>query len=715
MPKKKETQKKEKPEVSEVTEKERRFNFNRGRIKSFFTVQTAIITLLLIMVGSQYLQTKKIFGDFSFLEGRDTSLLTEIGHLSEDLTEVREFLRLPTRSYDVEDVGEDSDKNTDEVQIAMFRYVESLANQEKIAAASEKNKGYIEALTQNEEFLTLAEEKGVNIGEAVDSENKYSLVLASKNGGEVEFYVDKESGDLFRSSVLEEKEMDFDSVGQFVNDAKGFVEKDFAAVAEVASKIEAKKAEVAEVLLSENVVNKVDELGISIEAEPKKSDMNYVYSVLNQSGELIGEILIDFKDQSFRLVDIKQENMEVTASDLDTALVPFLEKLDTLTFIERQVVEAKAAVELTIGDKGFQLLLKDAGISIVQKAREDNIRYYYDIKDADGNVISSIVVEKSTGVINIVEPDGTNAENLLTFQPESKKKTLDIPDVVPEYSKDNLSDDSSFNVLIAGKHGNLIDTMIFAHVDEVRREVRMISIPRDLFYNGRKINAYGYFYGMPELKRALSDMTGYELDKYILIDMYAFIDVIDIVGGIDVTLEHSVIDPTYRTVDNGVVGTLHYEPGDYHLGGKESLRLARSRHTSSDFARAARQQLILEALQEKARNFGFGDADTIYEIAKVVLSKTDTDIELDEALAYYFRYQNYDIVSNNVMSSGNVLYVPPYTTVEDCQARIAVAEAAGQPTPGCMNENHAYTLLPRNNNWNVVKWYFRENFEGSGV
>ena len=202
-----------------------------------------------------------------------------------------------------------------------------------------------------------------------------------------------------------------------------------------------------------------------------------------------------------------------------------------------------------------------------------------------------------------------------------------------------------------------------------------------------------------------------EIDKYILIDMYAFIDVIDLIGGIDITLENAVIDPTYRVVDDGVEGTLHYEPGDYHLSGVEALRLARTRHTSSDFARAERQQLILKAIQSKARNFGFGDADTIYEIARSVLKQTETNIELEEAIAYFFRYQNYEITSMDVMSSGNVLYVPEYTTVEECATRKAEAEANGEDASGCDDLNHAYTLAPRDNDWNLIKWFFRENFD----
>ncbi len=266
--------------------------------------------------------------------------------------------------------------------------------------------------------------------------------------------------------------------------------------------------------------------------------------------------------------------------------------------------------------------------------------------------------------------------------------------------------------MIAGKHGSLVDTMIFVHINEKTRTIRMISIPRDLHYNGRKINALPFFYGMPELKKVLSNISGYKLDKFVLIDMYAFIDVVDLIGGIDVHLDKAVVDPSYRTVDNGVEGTLNYQPGDYHLGGKEALRIARSRKTSSDFARAERQQLILKALQKKARNFGFGNADTIYKIAKSVLAKVETDVSIKEAIALYFRYQNYKIESNSVMSSGNVLFVPPYITKEQCAALIATAQADGKPKPGCEGENHAYTLVPRDGNWNLIKWFFKKNFEG---
>jgi len=257
--------------------------------------------------------------------------------------------------------------------------------------------------------------------------------------------------------------------------------------------------------------------------------------------------------------------------------------------------------------------------------------------------------------------------------------------------------------------------MIFAHLDEKAKTVDLMSLPRDLYYNGRKINAYPSMYGMDEFKRVLSEISGYQLDKYILIDMYAFIDVIDLIGGVDVHLDDAVIDPTYKTLDNGVWGTLHYEPGDYHFNGTEALRLARTRHTSSDFARSARQQMIIQAIQKKAKNFGLGDAKTLYSIVKTILNKTETDISVAEAVQYYFKYQSFEVTSNHVLSSGNILVVPPYVTKEDCEVKMTEATTSGLTKPTCDVELQAYTLLPRDNNWDLIKWYFKENFDGDGV
>lgn len=239
-------------------------------------------------------------------------------------------------------------------------------------------------------------------------------------------------------------------------------------------------------------------------------------------------------------------------------------------------------------------------------------------------------------------------------------------------------------------------------------------MPRDLAYNGRKINSIYNYYGMDELKRTLSFITGYTIDRYILIDMYAFIEIIDIIGGIEIHLDEPVIDPTYKTFDGGQWGTLYYRAGDHHLSGKQALRLARSRHTSSDFARSERQQLLLAALQQKAQNLGFGDAIGLTKIVKSALTKTETDITLAEAISYYFRYQKYDISGGHVLSTSNVL-LSKHTGAakrleENCDS--ITPEHTQQQELCDKIKQGEYILLPRNDDWDIIRWFFHRLIEG---
>ncbi|MFC1751497.1 LCP family protein [Pseudomonadota bacterium] len=281
--------------------------------------------------------------------------------------------------------------------------------------------------------------------------------------------------------------------------------------------------------------------------------------------------------------------------------------------------------------------------------------------------------------------------------------------------------------------------MIFANINPAEGRVTLVSIPRDLQYNNRKINSIYALYGMEELKRALSFVTGYQVDKYVLIDMYAFIEVVDLIGGIDVHLDEPVIDPTYKTFDGGKWGTMYYRAGDHHLSGKQALRLARSRHTSSDFARAKRQHVLLESIRDQFEALGLKDAGKLKEMAGTVLDKTETDIGVAEAISYYFRYHNYEVSGGHVLSSGNVLHStytgtqkiidlgcdkaapPPAVTVPPVvtdslsgEGGIVPAPVASAPANPCTKvDKGAYILIPRYENWNAVRWYFRQILEGT--
>jgi len=254
--------------------------------------------------------------------------------------------------------------------------------------------------------------------------------------------------------------------------------------------------------------------------------------------------------------------------------------------------------------------------------------------------------------------------------------------------------------------------MIFANIDLEKQRVNLLSIPRDLYHQNRKINSIYAYFGMNELTRRISSISGYHVEDYVLIDMYVFSDLIDLIGGIDVTLESDLVDPTYRTVDNGRVGTLYYPAGTHHLNGPQALRVARSRYTTSDYSRAERQHLILQGIRGKITKTIKANPQKAIQLAKILTKNTETNIDIDKILSYYSRFNDFEINSGYVLSGANVLAsggipVDNQTSMfeDSCE------EVDGEEI--CKRQYQMFVTLPRDNNWGNIKWYFRSVFEGN--
>lgn len=252
--------------------------------------------------------------------------------------------------------------------------------------------------------------------------------------------------------------------------------------------------------------------------------------------------------------------------------------------------------------------------------------------------------------------------------------------------------------------------MIIAHININKGVIKLLSIPRDIYFNGRKINSAYIFYGANELKRELGIITGLNIDYYAIIDMYAFIDVVDLIGGIDVYLYEPLTDPSYKTFDQGEWGTLKYERGWHHLSGVQALRLARSRATSSDFARSDRQQELLKAIQKKLNSLNVINAGTITKMATTIISKTQTDITLKTAISYFFRFKNYAVDPVGGLNTGNILDYEHQKIDEENAEDEKCYRQIGSQVVGiqCAGKVEGQYILKPKKDWNTVRWYVRQ-------
>jgi LCP family protein required for cell wall assembly len=142
------------------------------------------------------------------------------------------------------------------------------------------------------------------------------------------------------------------------------------------------------------------------------------------------------------------------------------------------------------------------------------------------------------------------------------------------------------------------DTIILASVQPLSGEVRMLSIPRDLWvpipgYGESRINAaHAFAEGAqagsgPQLAlQTVRENFAVNVDYYVRIRLEGFADVVDALGGVQITL------PTA----NGA-----YPAGTYEMDGSQALAFVRDR-TGDDFFRMQHGQIFVLAMGKKMLN-----------------------------------------------------------------------------------------------------------------
>jgi polyisoprenyl-teichoic acid--peptidoglycan teichoic acid transferase len=188
------------------------------------------------------------------------------------------------------------------------------------------------------------------------------------------------------------------------------------------------------------------------------------------------------------------------------------------------------------------------------------------------------------------------------------------------------------------------------------------------------------------------------------VDMWAFIDVINILGGVEVTLEEALIDPTYRIRENGVWKTLHYRPGTHHLDGIAALRVARSRHTSDDFDRARRQQLVIAGIKDRFDKLGAGEVKTFYQLIQSLTAYVDTDFSPFELARLYLENRNMAVRTGGGLTTDNIL-VATYSNL--------LGTDKDEDDLDDDFYKGLWILVPKENNWKLIPWYIQQLTEGS--
>ncbi len=348
------------------------------------------------------------------------------------------------------------------------------------------------------------------------------------------------------------------------------------------------------------------------------------------------------------------------------------------------------------GDREFLKALEKRGLTQAAEPREDEDFVYLDLLDGEGSRQASFAVKRHTGEIHIM--DGRDVP-LADVDALAGEDALPLPDLS---SAGEIPSDG-FTVLLVGYHNRGTDTMILAHVNRSAGKISLVSIPRDLWWEGHKLNAYFFGSGKEEFLDIVSEICGMRVDYYLSVDMYAFIDVVNALGGIDVTLEREVRDPTYRIVrEDGSEGTLYYPPGTYHLDGVEALRLARSRHGSNDFERSLMQQKILGALRERAGDLDVTDLATYGRFLRIASEQTESNMPFPALVKTLAALGRCTLDGGYNLNDESLIYNTYSGYLNLSEAELARAKESEDFNRG------QWILLPLHDDWDLIRERIRE-------
>ncbi|MFZ3150419.1 MAG: LCP family protein [Anaerolineaceae bacterium] len=309
------------------------------------------------------------------------------------------------------------------------------------------------------------------------------------------------------------------------------------------------------------------------------------------------------------------------------------QKLDFDMRLKRyQVITLLVFVILTVSFLGVIL----SGVIVSAMANSETSPYQVSLK---GNQITPTPFQPNS-FANILE-DGT-----IELLPQPVHTPTPVPTIAAAQMPTN-----QMNILLLGvddfaANGFRTDVIMLLSLNPKHNTASLISFPRDLYvtipgYWSNRINTAWGLGGFELLADTFEVNFGIRPEYYMMVNYNGFKDVIDSLGGIDVTVTQELQD----SCSTDPSGWCILEPGETHMDGSTALWYSRSRLTTSDFDRNRRAQEVVQAIFQKIMNLNM--LLKVPELYSYYREYVDTDVQLMDIIPML-------PLASSLMEEGNI-------------------------------------------------------------
>lgn len=216
---------------------------------------------------------------------------------------------------------------------------------------------------------------------------------------------------------------------------------------------------------------------------------------------------------------------------------------------------------------------------------------------------------------------------------ESNLKTVDLTEEIGN-ARPPSTPGRPLNILLLGKDDGRSDTAMVVQLNAAGDQARVVSIPRDTMVPRPRCGAHppaaiamfnsAFSTGGAACTVAtVEQLSGIRIDHFVQIDFTGFRDVVDRLGGVEITLPEPIDDQK---------SGLHVPAGPTRLDGTQSLAFVRTRYSigdGSDLNRIKNQQLFMRALSEKLANENWlASPQKTFALADILTKSIVTDEEI---------------------------------------------------------------------------------------
>lgn len=245
---------------------------------------------------------------------------------------------------------------------------------------------------------------------------------------------------------------------------------------------------------------------------------------------------------------------------------------------------------------------KDARKKLLAKVETKNKDY------EDLELLANDLLEEEVDAIFVSESyKGMIEDQIEDFQSKTKiLYTISVDMKVKDITKEVTVTEESFNIFVSGidTYGKISsvsrsDVNMVVTVNPKTHQILLTSIPRDYYVQlhgttGLKDKlTHAGIYGVDKSVSTLEDLLKTDINYYVRVNFTTLIEIVDVIGGIDVYSDTSFIPWTNRS--------LRIPKGNVHMNGKMALAFARERYAYStgDRHRVQNQQDVITAIMNK--------------------------------------------------------------------------------------------------------------------